>query len=901
MSSDPTFPQIRAQISALQAKLGPISAVGIRTQGIWRGDERIVEQDRTYRISYCVSPLAMREALREPADERTTKVLLTPLDDQELSEDIRLRLAKRRLFRIDPWHVVRSLFGAGSVDPRLVRSAWIADALIEADRTVGLPRIPGDFLDAETAWRVLLASLVDFNEATCDLTSLVRWSGSDERVARFRALPIAVRDGVVAWWRAAAGEAAAPLLDYLVQAPRPDAISVGLIAGMLFAADTPDELKQIAGRFEGRILGATVGSPESLQRWAVAATELVRSLRTTDRDRWRSIPERAERLLREIHAESWAHRSNLLPIGFEQRMGEFGRALGGWVAAQSWRGSSDPTRSLIDAVERIMRHDHATWECVRIAKVQMAMRLVRWLIASERDPLASPETLAAAADRHRSEGGWVDWARTMLCEGDQAADLSSAYHKLYRVVTERREADARQFAERLVERTAENAPLDDPIPVERFLERIVAPLAKHAGGVLLVVLDGMSMAIWRELSESLRDSAWRSLVEAGRDANRTVLATIPSKTECSRTSLLTGRLTVGDSAVEKTGFEQHPALLAACTSGAPPRLFHKSELSDSDDAVLSRDLRAAIGAKRSKVIGFVVNAIDDQLQKGEQLVIRWNQHAVKVLPALLQEARQAERVVVIVADHGHVLEQASELRSFEGGERWRVAGEVGPFDDELLVSGERVLEGNGRIIAPWSERVRYAPKRKGYHGGLSPQEMLVPFAVLTASEEPLEGWNELGNEKPNWWYESPEDLPSRPMIAVPKSAAAPPPKELLFDKQADEVPTVNPAIVEAIPEPEWLRPLLTSPLFAAQQKLAGRVSLNEAQLVRVLSILDRRQGRMTIPALAKAWGQSELRLGGLIASLGRLLNVDGYPVIERDEASKSVHLDIPLLRKQFQL
>jgi hypothetical protein len=111
------------------------------------------------------------------------------------------------------------------------------------------------------------------------------------------------------------------------------------------------------------------------------------------------------------------------------------------------------------------------------------------------------------------------------------------------------------------------------------------------------------------------------------------------------------------------------------------------------------------------VVGVVVNAVDDHLLKGEQIDTRWSRDEIKVLPALLHEARIARRLVVLISDHGHVLDCQAEGRPFKdelsGGERWRSAsGNAG--DDELLVEGSRVLANGHQLIAPWSERVRYA-------------------------------------------------------------------------------------------------------------------------------------------------------------------------------------------------
>jgi hypothetical protein len=56
----------------------------------------------------------------------------------------------------------------------------------------------------------------------------------------------------------------------------------------------------------------------------------------------------------------------------------------------------------------------------------------------------------------------------------------------------------------------------------------------------------------------------------------------------------------------------------------------------------------------------------------------------------------------------------------------------------------------GGAILAWSERLRYAAKRSGYHGGGSPQEVLVPLAVLTSGAAPRD-WVEAPPPEPAWW------------------------------------------------------------------------------------------------------------------------------------------------------
>ena len=58
---------------------------------------------------------------------------------------------------------------------------------------------------------------------------------------------------------------------------------------------------------------------------------------------------------------------------------------------------------------------------------------------------------------------------------------------------------------------------------------------------------------------------------------------------------------------------------------------------------------------------------------------------------------------------------------------------------------------------------------------------------------------------------------------------------------------------------------------------------------------------MTSAALAVAIRTPPHRLTGMLAIVHRILNVDGYGVLERHEASDSIHLNADLLKTQFEL
>jgi len=60
-------------------------------------------------------------------------------------------------------------------------------------------------------------------------------------------------------------------------------------------------------------------------------------------------------------------------------------------------------------------------------------------------------------------------------------------------------------------------------------------------------------------------------------------------------------------------------------------------------------------------------------------------------------------------------------------------------------------------------------------------------------------------------------------------------------------------------------------------------------------------GRAHHDTLASAAGVAAHTFSGLLAALRRVLNVDGYPVIDLDPDRVTVILDLQLLRDQFEL
>ena len=266
--------------------------------------------------------------------------------------------------------------------------------------------------------------------------------------------------------------------------------------------------------------------------------------------------------------------------------------------------------------------------------------------------------------------------------------------------------------------------------------------------------------------------------------------------------------------------------------------------------------------------------------------------SVSVLQALLSEARDAGRIVILASDHGHVLDHGSKLnRKTDSADRWRMPGtETTVAENELFVKGSRVLIEGGQIICPTSESVRYtANRRLGYHGGLTPQECVAPIAVLAPALMDIDGWGMQPANPPDWWF----DGEAVPVVERPKPRKAP----TLKAKPAGR-PSLP--LFEAPADPaNWVDALLASEVFEEQMEtFAGR--LKREQIEQYLRVLADRNLVLLKSAFAQRIGVSALRVDGLVASLQRVLNVESYSVLSVD-SSQTIRLNLQLLREQFRL
>jgi hypothetical protein len=892
----PTPAQIRAQVSAVLDKIPDARVIGIRSPLTAALGDTLQLADVELTVARSDSVLEIRERLEGLAEGSAPLVLLTPVEEAELGADVVGRLARRQLFSIDPWQLVKDRFRARFIDPRLVQQhPWVARALLEAEPAGGYPPAPSGFVQADLVWGALFKALLGLPNGDRDAEAWIEWSLAPEKRELAQQLVPEVRRSLSAAVERVAGGAARAVFDFAVGEHGDRTFAVGLVARVLFGAEAGSNA--VATKATGKmevLLGGEELDPKVALAWADAAESVVgRLLARKPMNQVRPLLTDADKLLASLGALELARTSRVLSLGFDQRLERFGAALESVLDGKK-KGALEALEAALDLVAD---HVLAAYEPARIEGAEMGTRLARWLVR-QRDQQPKPAgSLAEAANGYRVHGGYVDWARARVWEGDPLTPLGKAYAAIWKAVAAIGQDENRRFGELLANWSKTGSHDQSVIRVEHLIERLVAPLAASQP-VLLVVIDGMGVAVFCELQADLIRRGWVE-IDALADSRRLpVIAALPTVTEVSRASLLCGKITAGNAGDEKAGFSQHPGLVSAGSRSKPPVLFHKADLAGDGSAVVAPKVVGAIADDKQRVVGVVINAVDDHLAKGDQIRVDWTVRRIKPLEELLSAASDAGRAVIVVSDHGHIPEQNTVGRGEESAERWREA--VGnPQDDEVVLAGPRVVLGQGhKVIAPWSERVRYSAKKNGYHGGASPQEVVIPLGIFAPAGVAIEGWSEVPTDVPVWWepeVQPPVQAPRPTKVAKPKPPSRPGEQGRLFPTEEEA------AAAAAAPELEWIDRLMASEMMTLQRQMASRVALPEERIRTILVALDERGGKLTRPALAKRIGVPPMRLGGMISALRRLLNVEGYAVLSVDEQADTVELNRKQLFIQFGL
>jgi hypothetical protein len=854
--------------------------IAVRAVGPWTGRDELSVDGERWRVVRAASVLAAREALAdlEATDPDARLVLLTSLGEKELGLDVLARVARQKVWELQSWELLRDLFRARDVDPRVAQHGWLVNVLLEQAPTGGYQPAPSGILDLDTAWTQALALLLGMHGGAPDALTILRWSVSGSAAERWSALPADARSGIAERFEQTAGDLGRVLARSAYAGYASRLVALGLVADVLWSeAPSADmALRESVAAARVRIEPLVGGMPlaESVARqWAGLAGRVLGELSLEEVERQRAA---AEATLADLRAEPTAALSRVLPAGAARRAAALARAIRDWVDDRA-----TPSQ-VAGAHHGFVEHTDVVRDPARVERARMAVRLVR---AMSTGAPAETSGFGESVRHHVRWWSWVDAARTGLIGGDLNAELSAVYELLLARTRVWREAETQRFAERLVTWNTQPVAEPDVLPVERIIEQIVAPISRDRD-VLVLLLDGLDLNVWRGLMTDVAARGWTWWQPSAAAIPPVGIATLPSVTAYSRASLFAGMVKEGHRDTEREDFAQHPSLRR--TGGRAPVLFHKGELGSAN--ALALPVRTAVASRQLRVVGAVVNAVDDWLSRSDQTLPRWSVAAIPLLDSLLQEAVSANRVVIVVSDHGHILDFNTRQHGRGVSARWRLAENAPAGAGEIVATGRRVREatGNDSVILASSETIRYAGRQAGYHGGASAQEVVAPIAVLSREELGVAGWRPVVDLPPTWW----EDIGYETAASVTTSSRRPTPPR-------PPVAPVAPTGELRSTAPDWIDAVLASPVYAAQRSFAGRMAPRDEQMRVVLEMLHRYQDRAPRAAVAAALGLPDVRVRGLVASVRRVLNVEGFAVIEEQESTGTLLLNRALLGVQF--
>ncbi len=874
---------------------------------------------REWRVIPTRCELELRRSLPAPGEVPAGGQVFLVDWSEDLPRDVRCRLVYGHMFKVSPSARLAGVFGARSADGDVTSSAL--GRLLLAEEIPGLKKVGSPRLTREDAWRRFLEATLRLPVSeSLEAPALVRWALSGDGAA-----PLAHRGRQDPRWEAVRQEAAAFIrsesdaLSALVWAASEAGqverlVQIGVLGQAAILARDPFA----QGVLWGRALALLPGLGAALDAARSTLTDdsfLAAALDSLEPNRRLHLLQDAEKLLSEgMVVGTWAHspwlRAGL--IAAETRLAE---SLDNALSARDIASMRAVTAAL-DEVER-----HHLNGLIRNGANELRRhggRLVAWLVAREVRPPPTPhgaawEPAIALATQFSEEGGWVDWARHDL-QGPipESEPLAGALGRVRAAADLAREQDNARFAPALCAWIEAGKPARHVLPIEQTL-RVLASEVLEGGArrkLLVVLMDGMSqrdaVQILTRLEEQRRwgPIAWRPAGHRGARQLPPVLACAPTLTRVSRSAFFAGRASprFGDEQTERDPerWAKNPNVAKWAADGASVGLFLKEGLINNGS--LSAELQQAI-AGSERMVGVVVNAIDDDLKGSEQIRKDYVQSRINALEALLVAAEGGERMVLLASDHGHV--PGVGLRSEPERSRGREAGARcrGLRKGESATSGEIVLpDGTWRhpgfdaVAALWTESVTNQTPRAGGHGGVSLPEVVAPAYLLAPDwlhqvllEEDRAELETRPLPRPLWW-DLREPVPSRPAPQVTRTdpTVEPPRQQTLLPSLAP-APVPQPSVlVQSVQEPA-LHPLAQALQASAIFKEQVR-SQPEVELRRVLGWLSAlAEGPDALPAdeFARRGGVRPHQVAAVVARMG-VLNCDGFSIVEFNAAGRQV-------------
>ncbi|MGP9623324.1 BREX-2 system phosphatase PglZ [Corynebacterium sp. AOP34-AQ2-28] len=925
---------IDEQIDLLTTKKYDGAVVIIQSPDPWGGP---AEYRRANGIAVAVhqanTPLAVRWSLTRLDAEVPWHFIITPLGDADLVADLRDRLTPYGAVQVvDPSRSLLGAFSATRILPGTISVGDIPDTLTFLDsRGGGITPAPAGVLTPDHLAAQLLTTGLGLKALNADgvrditLTDVLEWSAAPDAVSRWNdcatVLPEPVHTAAVNWLARTLGSRASAAMRYLTTNGPDGLLAWGLITEILVvdpAASEEESRIRHDATVSFRSRTGTATTAEEREGWSTAAVSAVTRAERS-RDSMEAVIRTAEREITgsRLDAAALLHRSSVCPGGFAARIERIATALESLAAPAT---NEQPQRCAYAAIRSAHAHrDAGDPERNRdIVSAEAALRIWQWEHGAGGSPDALPSTLTGWLHTQRTSLSWLN-----VCINAAWREQSSpALHQVTRRIAERARARVqeldRTFAAVASRSGASRGLAGSTLLVEDVLDRIVRPLLVDGGAtrpVLLLVLDGMSTAAADQLLGSIDKSyhgRWQEMATEDEEL-ATALAIYPTVTTKSRASLLSGTTATGGQDVEKRGLtEWYREATKGLRNPGSATLLHKGGLEVEAGDGVTRMIEDTAG---QPLVAAVLNTIDDALDKSDPIDRQWSVPDITHLHSLLQAAARAGRTVVLVSDHGHIVDRRQSAPSQAGGNsaRWRYPAADGfessevtdVTDQEVAVHGDRVLTDDHRAVLAVDEDLRYTARKAGYHGGLALAEASIPVIVLSQEPDQLQERTrdtmplvqmDDTMRHPSWW-ELREDFVTISAGTRDTGVEAPAatttkktdPQDGLFS--IDVAPTTS--------RPVLFNGLESNPGFQAQVDDVQLRDQDAASIAGILRTMGANNNTIPRVQLQKIMGLSNIQFRGALTKLKRILNIDGVEVLSN--RGSDITLNAEQLIQQFGL
>jgi hypothetical protein len=275
----------------------------------------------------------------------------------------------------------------------------------------------------------------------------------------------------------------------------------------------------------------------------------------------------------------------------------------------------------------------------------------------------------------------------------------------------------------------------------RVLDWVVRPLIQDGRRVLLLVVDGMGFAaFWHLLDHWAGQTSpvyARQSMQGLKTPLRATLSLLPSVTSVSRRGLFlntlpTDRLDDEETYESKARVREAEALQAAFP-GHTVKLYNKSSLGSG------QELFNALQFKGADLVAVILNTIDDDIKSTTTAVRLPHLEDLGPLRNAVRSALDAGWVVLATSDHGHTWHRDKDLRRGAiipgGGERFAPGTSEKDLPRDAIATQDphivRVQEGKKVVLLTATGTYFGQVPRRGYHGGASLEEVIIPCAFLT--------------------------------------------------------------------------------------------------------------------------------------------------------------------------